>query len=100
MAQWSLSVAIAFAFIPASFVSFVVRERESKVQHLQYISGVSTSAYWLSTYLWDFLNYLLPAAICILLLLAFDIQQLIGENFIGTFVVTLMFGLAVSTHLS
>lgn len=37
---------IAFCFLPASYVIFVVKEREVKAKHQQIISGVSLSAYW------------------------------------------------------
>lgn len=90
-----LIVSIAFAFIPASFVAFIVRERATKVLHLQIISGVSTTAYWLSSFLWDFLNFFVPSLICLILLLIFDIDTLIGENIGGTITLMLLFGTSV-----
>lgn len=40
-----LLITIAFAFVPASFVSFLVKEREVNAKHQQLISGVSILAY-------------------------------------------------------
>jgi ATP-binding cassette subfamily A (ABC1) protein 3 len=65
---------IAFCFIPASFVVFVVKERELKAKHQQIISGANIYAYWLSTYLWDTLSYLPTAALLIAILYAYEIE--------------------------
>jgi hypothetical protein len=54
----ALVVGIAFAFIPASIVGWVVKERQTKVKHLQMISGVSTLAYWIATWIWDFCSFM------------------------------------------
>lgn len=43
-------IAIAFAFVPASVVAIIVREREINVKHLQLISGVDTFAVSLPSY--------------------------------------------------
>lgn len=56
---WFL-VVLSFPFIAGSFATFIVSERESKAKHLQTVAGVKPSAYWLSTYSWDFMNYQLP----------------------------------------
>lgn len=50
-------IMLAFAFVPAAFALFVVRERETKAKHLQVVSGVSFIAYWLSTWLFDLASY-------------------------------------------
>lgn len=56
--------------------SFVVSEKRSKSKHLQTIAGVSPSAYWLSTFLWDILNYQFTLWITVILMFAFDIEAL------------------------
>lgn len=48
---------LAIPYVPASFASFLVKEREIKAKHQQLVSGVSVLAYWLSTWLWDFISY-------------------------------------------
>jgi len=50
----------SFPFIAGAFATFLVAERESKAKHLQTVAGVKPTAYWLSTLLWDFTNYLIP----------------------------------------
>jgi ATP-binding cassette subfamily A (ABC1) protein 3 len=66
---------IAFCFIPASFATFVVKEREVKAKHQQVISGVSIYAYWVSTWAWDTISYLPTAALVIAAVYAFDVPS-------------------------
>lgn len=48
--------------LTASFVVFLVRERESKSKEVQLVSGAPIPAFWAATYAWDLLNYSLPVA--------------------------------------
>ena len=70
---WFLIV-LGFPFIAGSFATFVVQERESKAKHLQTVAGVKPSAYWISTFLWDVANYVIPCGITIILMFAFSID--------------------------
>jgi len=89
-------ISIAFCFIPASFVMFVIRERETNAKHQQLISGVGFPAYWLSSYLWDVLMYIITAAISILVLVIFDISKLVGDNLGATSLAIFLFGFSVT----
>jgi ABC-type multidrug transport system ATPase subunit len=44
---------IPFGYIPGAFIVFLVKERISKSKHLQLVSGVNMTSYWLSHYIWD-----------------------------------------------
>jgi len=48
-----LFLLIPYCYIPGAFVVFLVKERVSKSKHLQLVSGVDLTSYWVSTYLWD-----------------------------------------------
>jgi ABC-type multidrug transport system fused ATPase/permease subunit len=72
---WFL-VVLSFPFIAGAFATFVVNERQSKAKHLQTVAGVEPSAYWISTYLWDVLNYQIPMWITVILMFAFNIEVL------------------------
>lgn len=50
-------ILLAIPFIPAAFATYVVREREVKAKHQQVVSGISIPAYWMSTYIWDWVSY-------------------------------------------
>jgi ABC-type multidrug transport system ATPase subunit len=85
---------IAFSIIPSTYVYTLVAEVASKSKHQQMISGVDTKAYWISAFMWDFLNYLIPAACSIALLYAFDVKAYIGSNLPATLTVFVLYGAA------
>ncbi|KAL2535052.1 ABC transporter A family member 1 [Abeliophyllum distichum] len=91
-------VNIAFSFIPASFAVAIVKEREVKAKHQQLISGVSILSYWTSTYLWDFISFLLPSSFAIVLFSIFGLDQFIGrDSFFPTVLMFLEYGLAIAS---
>jgi len=96
--QTSLFLALGFAFIPASYGAFVVLERENKSKHLQIISGVNFVSYWLSTWLWDIVNYMVPAVLSVALIAAFGVESLVnGANFAWTCLVVVMYGFSCTS---
>jgi ATP-binding cassette subfamily A (ABC1) protein 3 len=72
---WFL-VVLSFPFISGAFATFVVSERESKAKHLQTVAGVEPSAYWISTFFWDVMNYQFPLWITVILFFAFGVDIL------------------------
>lgn len=87
-----------FCYIPATFIVFLVRERVSKSKHLQLVSGVSLSAYWIATYLWD-LSLYLCLTFCIMivfLLYGEDAAVFVGDKqaFLATFALTFGYGVS------
>jgi len=93
----TIFVLFAFAFIPAGFAQYVVREKEMKIKYQQVVSGVNLNAYWLSSWLWDFLQFLCgPMALTLVLFAIFEVDILMkGQAGLVTFLLLLMFGLAV-----
>lgn len=67
-------VSIGFAIIPAVVVAFVLNEREKNLKHIQVISGMSLTAYWVSNLLFDILKGLIPSAIVIGFSYAFSLN--------------------------
>ena len=64
---------MALALIPTMIVSFVIREREQQLKHLQLVSGVSLSSYWLSNVITDLLKTYLTMLLIIAICFAFDL---------------------------
>jgi ATP-binding cassette subfamily A (ABC1) protein 1 len=64
--------------IPASFLVFLLEEREACFKQLQLVSGVKPYIYWTSNFAWDLLNYLIPCLLCLLLFLAFNVQAYVS----------------------
>jgi len=48
---------LALPFVPASFITYIVREKEVKAKHQQMVSGIGVVSYWLSNFLWDNLSF-------------------------------------------
>ena len=57
----------------------------------QLISGVSIPAYWLSTFAFDIINYMVPCILSLVLVGAFDIQQLLSDGRAGATIVLFIF---------
>ncbi|KAM6959867.1 phospholipid-transporting ATPase ABCA1 [Tautogolabrus adspersus] len=68
----SICVIFAMSFIPASFVLFLIQERVNKAKHLQFVSGVNPTVYWLANFAWDMCNYIVPCLIVIVIFLCFQ----------------------------
>ena len=102
----SVLVVFGYSFLLASFVLFLVKEKESKVfiqirltfsiamavmfypltlqaKHLQFVSGVHSSSYWLATFTWDLLNALVPIIISIIIFAAFRVDAFSSPEALG-----------------
>lgn len=66
---------MGFSLIPASIISYLVGEKESKLKLMQMISGMSLGAYWISNYIFDILKVLGTMVLAIGLMYAFGINQ-------------------------
>ncbi|XP_076818416.1 ATP-binding cassette sub-family A member 2-like isoform X1 [Clavelina lepadiformis] len=89
----AIFIIVAMSFVPASFLVFLVAEKQSRAKHLQFISGTGPVTYWLANYLWDMLNYLFPALLCIMILQLFDLPAYTrGENAYAVVALFLLYG--------
>jgi len=91
----SMSIVIAFSFIPASVAIFIVREREISAKHQQLISGASIVTYWISSYTWDLVIYLIPWAASCITVWAFNIAAFEGDNLYALSLLFLLYGCAI-----
>ncbi|XP_056591567.1 phospholipid-transporting ATPase ABCA1 isoform X2 [Triplophysa dalaica] len=86
----SICVIFAMSFIPASFVLFLIEERVSKSKHLQFVSGVKPILYWTTNYIWDMLNYTVPAAMVVLIFISFQQESYVSEKNLPALVLLLL----------
>ncbi|XP_075241054.1 phospholipid-transporting ATPase ABCA1-like isoform X2 [Convolutriloba macropyga] len=92
-----ICVIFALSFVPASFVLYLISERTSKAKHLQYVSGVNPTIFWVSTFAWDLTNYLLPALICIFIFVCFQTESYVsGANFPCLCLLLLLYGFSIT----
>lgn len=66
-------VAIGFALIPSSIISYILYERDKNLKHMQWISGLNLSAYWISNYIFDICKAFVTMGLVIALLYIFDL---------------------------
>jgi ATP-binding cassette, subfamily A (ABC1), member 3 len=88
-------IMFVFPFIAAAFASFLVMERESKAKHLQTVAGVEPSSYWISTFLWDTMNYQLPLWFIVILMFIFNVDALTTSSrntFSGVLAILFFYG--------
>ncbi|KAF1328332.1 Atp-binding protein, partial [Globisporangium splendens] len=75
-------IVIAFTFVPASMMPFLVKEKQSEqnAKHQQLLSGVSFAAYWIANFVFDTLLYLVPMAAAIILLRSYGIVSSLNSH--------------------
>uniref|UniRef100_T1IGZ9 ABC transporter domain-containing protein n=1 Tax=Strigamia maritima TaxID=126957 RepID=T1IGZ9_STRMM len=84
------------SLLASSFVIFVIKERQTKAKHLQFISGINTISFWLSSFVWDYINFLVPCFGILLLFRAFGQTEYIDMEMQGRFIlVFLVYGWSV-----
>ncbi len=90
----SLTILCAYSFIPAGFVVYIVRERITQEKRLQYVCGVKPFIYWLSSFVWDFVYYLLIISLTIGIIGAFNstAYSANSRNFGALVVLLVLFG--------
>eukprot|EP00927_Polykrikos_kofoidii_P079199 TRINITY_DN7598_c0_g1_i2.p1 TRINITY_DN7598_c0_g1~~TRINITY_DN7598_c0_g1_i2.p1 ORF type:complete len:1645 (-),score=336.37 TRINITY_DN7598_c0_g1_i2:294-4913(-) len=88
----AITIILAMGFIPASFVVYVVHERGTNGKHQQLLTGVSPVMYWISTYCWDMINFLVPTIIIFVIFQAFQIGAYSGENSLAVFLILFLYG--------
>ena len=67
----SLFILLPMSYLPAVYVVFSVRERTTRSQQIQFMSGLPPALYWMMQYVWDFLNYFVVASGVVILLAIF-----------------------------
>ena len=86
--------AIAFALMPANFISLLVKERINNSKHLMRLSGINIFSYWIVNYIFELIKYYFTGGICLLLLWAFDYY----EEYLYIFYITYGLGMVSFTY--
>lgn len=96
----TLFLLIPYGYIPAAFIVFIVKERISKSKHLQLVSGVNMTSYWIATYLWDLTMFFVLTGCVMLVFLIYgreSAQVFVGdaEAFLATMALTFGYGMSI-----
>ena len=54
-----------------------------QAKHLQFVSGVHVSSYWMATFLWDLISCLVPVILSVIIFAAFQATGYTGEGLAG-----------------
>ncbi|UJR30912.1 hypothetical protein I4U23_018422 [Adineta vaga] len=91
----AICVIFALAFIPASFLVFLIDERVTTSKHLQFVSGVKGLTYWWANFIWDLTNYSVSITCCIIIFLAFGVEAYVYKmNFLCLVLLLFLYGFA------
>ncbi|RUS82911.1 hypothetical protein EGW08_009334 [Elysia chlorotica] len=89
-------ISFAMAFLTSLFIYFPVKERQVGAKHLQVVSGVGPVTYWLPTFMWDFINYIIPSLLLIIVFAASSVSAYVDEGRFALVILTLvLYGWAV-----
>lgn len=96
----SLFLLIPLCYIPGAFVVFLVRERMSKSKHLQLVSGVELTSYWISAYLWDLTLFLILTLLLMIVFLIYGRESAVVfvgdiESFVASMALVFGYGLSI-----
>ncbi|CAF4021231.1 unnamed protein product [Rotaria sp. Silwood2] len=92
----AICIIFALAFIPASFLVFLIDERVTTAKHLQFVSGVKGITYWCGNFLWDLTNYCVSITVCMIIFLIFDIEAYVYKtNFLCLLLLLFLYGFAI-----
>ncbi|KPA77100.1 putative ABC transporter [Leptomonas pyrrhocoris] len=91
----AIIIMIPFTFIPSTFVAWIVKEREVKARHLQNVSGLFFSVYWVTNFLFDLCCYVITMFLVIIVFCIFSRKEYVGRTTIGpTIVLFFLYGLS------
>ncbi|XP_015279544.1 PREDICTED: ATP-binding cassette sub-family A member 12 [Gekko japonicus] len=91
----SMSVLIGYSITTASFVLYVVKEHQNKAKQLQHISGLGVTSYWVTNFIYDLVYFMVPVALSIGVISAFQIPAFFnGNNLLAVFLLLFLFGYA------
>ena len=92
----AIDLLFGFSFLASSFVLFLIKERSSKAKHSQFVSGVHSLTFWSSTFVWDFINYLIPCILLLVTFAGFGVTAYVGDwRFLEILLLFVLYGWAV-----
>lgn len=67
-------ISFAMAFVSSFYIIFYIRERVSEAKLLQFVSGLSVSTFWITSIIFDLINYIFNTAIVMAVIYAFKMD--------------------------
>lgn len=67
-------ISFAMAFVSSFYIIFYIRERVSEAKLMQFVSGLGVSTFWITSIIFDLINYIFNTAIVIAVVFAFQMD--------------------------
>ncbi|KAL4225933.1 hypothetical protein ACF0H5_013921 [Mactra antiquata] len=94
----AILVVFGMAFMSATFSMFYIKERSIGSKHLQVVSGTGPITYWIASFAWDMVNYILPVFVILIVFAAFQVSLYVDR--LGyVFFVFVLFGWSVLPYV-
>jgi len=94
--QLAENIMFSMSFLAASFAVLLVKEKSIKGKHLQQVCGVKLYLFWITSFIWDFMTYIIPCCLVMLMYYLFDQEPLKSrEQEARLFVVFVVHGFAL-----
>ena len=94
--QVGFNTVFGMSFLASGFVVFLIKERESRAKHLQFVSGAQFGIFWLANFVVDVVNYLVPVILVMVVMAAFQAETLSdSEVLVDVFILLLFYGWAI-----
>lgn len=78
------------------YFMFLLKERESKAKLLQFVSGLNVSTFWITSFIWDYVTFVLTSILLLITLALFREEGWSNiDDLMRVFVVLLLFGFAM-----
>ncbi|GMR43182.1 hypothetical protein PMAYCL1PPCAC_13377, partial [Pristionchus mayeri] len=89
-----IAIIVSMSMAVSGYCSFLIRERQKNSKHMQLLSGLPLWLYWLTSFLWDALSFLVPVLCFLAVFFAFGVHELIGRatSVFNVVVISLLFG--------
>lgn len=71
---------LALAFLPASIVSYIVKERFDSIKETQIYAGLDIAMYWVTFMLIDGIKYVFLSLFSFLMIFAFDLELYLKDG--------------------
>lgn len=77
---WVSCVPVGLLFLLSDFIAFPNTERVTNAKQLQLMAGVSPVLYWLATFVWDYVIWMLITVAMVVVILLFDENDIFAHQ--------------------